>query len=133
MAEQERMTAAQFQQREVPEHARKPAAKPNPGQDVEDALWRALGGAGLLEGAERQFHFARAYGRKWRADIAYPAHRLLVECEGQVHAIKARRIGDLERSSVAAVLGYRIVRCDRTTVQDGRAVEWVRACLKAAP
>jgi very-short-patch-repair endonuclease len=120
-----------------------PAAAPAPkkkaqekratGQATEDALWAALGAADLADGAEVQFPFAWAYGRKWRADVAYPAHLLLIECEGGCHGIEEKRVRDLERASVAAVLGYRVLRVNRKMVDDGRAVEWVRLCLGSTP
>lgn len=105
--------------------------KPKPGEVSEDALCAALDSAGL-KGYQRQYPFAKALGRRYQADVAYLSERLLVEVDGQVHSIKDKRERDCARDSIAAILGWRIVRATPKQVREGLAADWVRAALGRA-
>lgn len=102
--------------------------KPKPGHAAEDALCASLDSAGLV-GYQRQYAFAKALGRRYQADVAYVAERLLCEVDGQVHSIKDKRERDCARDSIAAILGWRIIRATPKQVREGLAADWVRAAL----
>lgn len=106
------------------------STKPD-GSAAENELHEALTAAGFVEGEdfETQYRFAADIGRKFRADFAFPAARLLVESEGQAHSIRATREKDCRRASIAAALGWRMVRICRPMLEDGSAVELVKLAL----
>jgi len=94
---------------------------------------------------EREVVFAAP--RKWRADFGvYEAvgrgnpwgpRVLLVEIDGGAfiggrHSRGAGVEADCEKTSAAAILGYRVIRCTPTQVDDGRALEWIRQALGMA-
>ena len=113
-----------------------PAPKPaDAGLAAELALAERLNEAGLV-GWERQFYWAltertpTGKPQQYHADFAYPKAMLLVEVEGQVHAIKARRAEDCARASLAAALGYRMVRVTKDMIVNGDAVRLVRRALE---
>lgn len=113
--------------------------------DAEWLLGQHLADAGLT--FERQYHYAEPQGRDHRADFAFPLERLLVEVEGGLYGKGApcrlcgRRPGgahgsvtgvlaDLERSKLAAVAGFRVLRVTPAEVNDGTALRWVLAALR---
>ena len=113
--------------------------------DAEWLLGQHLADAGLT--FERQYHYAADQGRDHRADFAFPPERLLVEVEGGLYGKGApcrlcgRRPGgahgsvtgvlaDLERSKLAAVAGFRVLRVTPAEVNDGTALRWVLAALR---
>lgn len=72
--------------------------------------------------------------RKWRADFAFPAHRILIEIEGGVwvngrHSRGAGYSADCEKYSHAALLGYRVFRFTPDMVKSGEAVLMVKEAL----
>lgn len=69
--------------------------------------------------------------RKFQADAAFPAARLLVEVEGQVHSIKGKRHGDVLRRQLAEGAGWRVLSVLPSQVHDGTAVRLVREALAA--
>lgn len=113
--------------------------------DAEWLLGQHMADAGLT--FERQYHYAEPQGRDHRADFAFPPERLLVWVEGGVYGRGApcrlcgRRPGgahgsvtgvlaDLERSKLAAVAGFRVLRVTPAEVNDGTALRWVLAALR---
>lgn len=81
---------------------------------------------------ERQFKFCPTRG--WRSDFAYPAARLLIECDGGAYVQGRHTRGkgfeeDCVKLSTAAALGYRVIRVTRTHIQSGQAVELIRLAL----
>lgn len=113
-----------------------PKVKPvHAGLAPELALAERLNEAGLV-GWEAQFYWALSERtptgkpRQYRADFAYPKAMLLVEVEGQVHAIKAQRAEDCARASLAAALGYRMVRVTKDMIVNGDAVRLVGRALE---
>lgn len=113
--------------------------------DAEWLLGQHLADAGLA--FERQHHYAADQGRDHRADFAFVPERLLVEVEGGVYGkgspcrLCGRRPGgahgsvtgllaDLERSKLAAVAGFRVLRVTPDEVNDGTALRWVLAALR---
>ena len=68
--------------------------------------------------AEFKFHDVR----KWRADFAIPSKCLLIEIEGGIfsggrHTRGAGFIGDMEKYTKAATLGYRVLRYSPTQLR----------------
>ena len=60
---------------------------------------------------EHKFHPAR----RWRADLSYPEHKLIVEWEGAVwsggrHVRPKGFLGDVEKYNAAVLLGWRVLR-----------------------
>ena len=93
----------------------------------------------LAAGWRRDVDFVREYawavdeGRGYRADFAFlRGADVLVEVEGGAHALKRQHREDCERASLAAALGYRVVRVHRSMIDDGTAVDFVRRALERA-
>jgi very-short-patch-repair endonuclease len=71
--------------------------------------------------------------RRWRADIAIPAYRLLFECDGgqfhgghkRGHALSA----DYERQNHAVLAGWRILRFTNQQVLSGEAKAFLKEYL----
>lgn len=93
---------------------------------------------------EREVTFAPP--RKWRADFRIGGD-LLVEVDGVTHFGKnangTMRLGrhqthkgvsaDCEKTSAAAILGYRVIRVTQQQVRDGVALQWIeQACATSA-
>lgn len=58
----------------------------------------------------REYAWALDVGRDFRADLAFPALRLLVEVKGGAHAAgRAKQRADVEREALAVSLGYRLL------------------------
>lgn len=111
--------------------------RPDAGLANESELASRMNDAGLV-GWEPQFYWALAERtptgkpRQYHSDFAFPASMLLVEVDGQVHAIKDKRARDCERASLAAALGYRMIRLNRDMVLDAGpygAVALIRRAL----
>jgi hypothetical protein len=90
--------------------------------------------------------FKFALPRLWRADFAWPTHRLLVEIEGiggraSRHTSVQGYSDDCEKYNAALCLGYRVLRFVRRHLNDGSALHCTRVALgldsldlgKAAP
>lgn len=57
-----------------------------------------------------------AGGRSFRLDLAYPAIRLAIEYDGELHRTQRRARRDLEREALLAADGWTVVRFDAVTV-----------------
>ena len=86
--------------------------KPRPAEVIYPLIGLCRG-MGLAEPVpEWAFHPTR----KWRFDYAWPLHKVALEIEGGIwtegrHTRGAGAMGDLEKYSEAAILGWRIVYC----------------------
>lgn len=105
--------------------------RPRAGLAVENAMRDALVAAGYVEDDDfvRESGWAVEEGRAYRADFRFLGVPLLVECEGGAHSLKRQHRDDCERASLAAALGYRVVRVHRSMIEDGSAVQLVRRAL----
>ena len=70
-------------------------------------------------------------GRKWRADYAYPAQKVLIEVEGGTwsngrHTRGAGYAKDCEKYNRAAIMGWRLLRFTSSMIEDGTAIETIR-------
>lgn len=99
--------------------------KINPQVEYLVGLGRELG----LGEAMREFVFARP--RQFRADLAWPEFRLLVEFEGGVY-IRGRHTrgrgyeNDCYKYSLASILGYTLVRVTSGMINDGKAFKLLK-------
>ena len=94
----------------------------------------------------RQYAFASAHGRKFRADFAWPEHGVIVEVEGGTWGHIRRRDGsesrggrhntpegferDCDRSNLAALLRFRVFRFTAKMVESGKAAELLEMVLR---
>jgi very-short-patch-repair endonuclease len=95
---------------------------------------------GELPEPEREFRFYPL--RMWRADFAWPDHKLLVELEGGIFAKFQRRgqafgwhqsvermLGDIEKYNMAVLLGFRVLRYSGKEVRSGLALREIKCAL----
>ena len=78
---------------------------------------------------ERQHRYVP--GRRFRADFALPAYRLLIEVVGGVYTRQAHGsvtgvLKDIDRLNRGTILGWRMLRVTPQMVEDGTAKEMVR-------
>ena len=88
-----------------------------------------------LPAPEREYRFAPP--RRFRADFAWPDHKLLVEVDGATwsqgrHARGSGIERDAEKYSLAAVHGWRVVRVTRAMVEDGHALGLIEQAMAVA-
>lgn len=81
-----------------------------------------------------EYSFAKAIGRKWRFDYAWPLVKLACEVEGGLwvggrHSRGKGAIADLEKYSEAAILGWRIVYATPQELENGIAIDRVMRAL----
>ena len=112
-----------------------PKVKPaDAGLAAEVALAERMNAAGLV-GWESQFYWAlderSAKGRpiQYRSDFAFVKARLLVESEGGAHTVRRQYEADCRRASLAAALGWRMVRASKEMIVDGTAVALIARAL----
>lgn len=105
--------------------------KDKPKNIGEDLLFFQITSAGLpVPERELRFH----PNRKWRFDFAWPEHALAAEVEGGSWSGGRHTTGkgfeaDCEKYSVAAALGWRVVRATTSQVKSGEALTWVIGAL----
>jgi len=75
--------------------------------------------------------------RKWRFDFAWPEIKLAVEYHGIFGKVKMGHqqiqslLRDYEKSSEAALLGWRLITITSKTVENGQALAWVERAWKS--
>lgn len=77
--------------------------------------------------AEYRFHDQR----KWRADMAWPAQRIILEVDGATwsggrHVTGQGYERDAEKLNTAATLGYRVLRVTPKHIRSGQAIAWIK-------
>lgn len=80
-----------------------------------------------------QFQFCQ--NRKWRFDFAWPSIRLAVEIQGGTftNGRHSRGVGydqDSEKSNIATLLGWRVLRFSTRDLSEGKAIKMVGQFLK---
>lgn len=88
----------------------------------------------LVDGMFRELEFARAIGRKWRFDFAWPARHVALEVEGGTwtggaHTRGAHFESDCEKYAIAAIQGWRVIRATTDQVRTGVAGAWMQRIL----
>ena len=114
---------------------KRPALKRGTESPLEATLALQLRGAGIT-GWEREYRFA--FPRQWRFDFAFPELKIAVEIDGGTwvrgrHSRGAGVRADCEKTSMAALMGWRILRVDTDHVNDGIALRWVQQAVGVAP
>jgi hypothetical protein len=99
--------------------------------DKADELAFQLKAAGI-GGWEREFRFHGE--RRWRCDLAFPARRLAIECEGGLyisgrHSRGAGAEADLEKYAELAIAGWRLIRVSPRQIRNGMALAWIERAL----
>lgn len=97
-----------------------------------------------LPAVEPQLRFAKAIGRQWRFDFAFPQYKLAVEIEGLVvmrlagelvvrgrHASIKGIKDDMEKYNTAALFGWTVLRFQQQDVKPKRAIEMTMRVLAA--
>lgn len=74
--------------------------------------------------------------RRFRFDLAFPAKLLAVECDGGIwnggrHVRGRGVLSDCEKASLAAILGWRMIRVTPQHVKSGEAIQWIEKALAA--
>jgi very-short-patch-repair endonuclease len=82
----------------------------------------------MLPQFEREYRFHPE--RKWRADFAWPEHKLLVEVEGKTYARGRHNRGegyhrDLEKYNNMTLMLFWLLRFDTPMATDGTAVNTI--------
>lgn len=93
------------------------------GRRAENELAAQLDGAGLAGRYEREYRFLP--DRRFRLDFAFVHEMIAVEIDGQVHAIKGRREGDVKRGQIALTHGWTLLHVLPAQVRTGEALELV--------
>jgi very-short-patch-repair endonuclease len=119
------------------------AAGVAPKEGPEDLFARQLEPFKTLR-VERQLRFAKAMGRQWRFDFAFPDFMLAAEIEGIVprrvgrelvvggrHGSVAGIIEDMDKYNVAALLGWTVLRFPQKHVKPRHAIDMTLRVLAA--
>lgn len=94
------------------------------GAEDEATIWKQLVAVGLDAGCVRQYAWALDADppRKFAADFAWPADRLIVEVVGGVHTVRKQWRSDVEREALAVALGWRVLPVHSGMIDDGTAI-----------
>jgi len=127
-------TAAKPKTKTVAKPKTKTVAKVSSESEAEAQLAQAFTDAGLT-GWVQQYRYVK--GRKHRADFAFPEQRLIVEVDGGVYNRKAHGsisgiLRDMERSNLAAVNGYRVMRYTPSVIKSKKQLEKLIEQVKEA-
>ena len=101
--------------------------------DLEATFALQLRSLGVPE-PEREYQFAKALGRRWRFDMAWPDVKVAAEVEGGVwvrgrHTRGAGYVADCEKYNAATMLGWRVLRIPTPMVEDWSGAELVAEML----
>ncbi len=72
--------------------------------------------------------------RKWRMDYSWPQYKIALEIEGGVfiggrHTSGMGFVGDMEKYSEAATLGWLILRCQPKDLLTIKVLDWIVKCI----
>jgi len=102
--------------------------------DLEHELLLQLRAVGLNPKRQYQFHPQR----KFRADFAWPEHRLIVEVMGSTwipntgHTSGRGIQRDYEKSNLAQLMGYTYLQFTRKDIEDGTALSTIEEVIRRA-
>lgn len=76
--------------------------------------------------------------RRWRFDFAFPAKMVAVEVDGGSwiagrHTSGVGFYNDCEKMSVAAAMGWRVLRVTPKQIEEGKALAWIEMALAYHP
>ncbi len=123
----------------------KKATKRKPRQEMstktkKPSTFTALCKAHGLTEPVSEYEFATEIGRKWRFDHCWPDIELALEIEGNVWASvngkKSRHfhgqgiLDDMEKYNWAAILGWRVLRCEPKDIESGKVFELLKAAFE---
>ena len=91
--------------------------------------------AASLPAPERELRFAKAIGRQWRFDYAWPDQKIALEIEGGGfvggrHSTGVGMMADCEKYSWAAILGWCLVRATHRMIKDGIAITLLQEAFR---
>jgi very-short-patch-repair endonuclease len=91
-------------------------------------LLTQIRGDGLPE-PQQEYRFHPV--RKWRADLAWPQQKLIVEIDGGIYSQGRHTRGkgytaDCEKLNAALVSGFHVFRFTTEMVEDGSAIEVIK-------
>lgn len=97
------------------------------------AIFDALCDANGIPRPVYEFRFEPT--RRWRTDIAWPDHGLLLECQGGIfvngrHSRGAAMLKEWEKLNRAAALGYRTIFCQPRDLMKRETLDTIKDCLK---
>lgn len=103
-----------------------------PISQLEELFAFQISGRGLPT-PTREFVFYPS--RKFRFDFAWPSHLLALEVEGGAWSSGRHTTGkgfslDCEKYSLAALLGWRVLRATGEQVKSGQAIAWLEAAIR---
>lgn len=103
------------------------------GSALEERLVLECRGVGLPM-PEREVRFAPP--RRWRFDLAWPAHKVACEVQGGAwvqgrHGRGAGLAADAEKLTAAQIAGWCVVVATGSQVRSGDAVRWIAEALAA--
>lgn len=94
----------------------------------------------LLGLPEPELEYRFAPPRRYRADLAWPAVRLLIEIEGGLHSRKDQGPGrhvrpkgyesDCRKYNLAVLRGYRVLRFTARQIRSGEAFTTIESALE---
>lgn len=101
---------------------------------LEDELAMQIEGAGLPVPSRQCREPWEGTGRRFRGDLCWPGIRLVVEVDGGTwsggrHTTGSGYARDCEKSNLAQLAGWRVLRFDSKMVRDGRALQTVEAAM----
>ncbi len=101
-----------------------------------DAFFAKLKLAGLPI-PKHEYLFAKEIGRKelFRADYAWPNHKVALEVDGGVwtqgrHTRGSGYVKDIEKRNLYALAGYRLIVCVPTTLCSKETIQLIKDVLK---
>ena len=98
--------------------------------DLELALIKQLRLETDLPAFTDDYNFSDVKG--WRFDLCYPDYKVAVELEGEGrHKRWQGFLNDMDKYNHASIEGWFLIRVGREHVDNGLAVEYIRAMLKA--
>lgn len=102
---------------------------------LEASLVNQIQKAGLDDGLVLEFRFHPE--RRWRFDLAWPELKLACEVHGGVftrgrHSRPKGMLNDMEKTSEACIMGWRVVLVSSLEVRNGQALDRVRRLLESS-
>ena len=95
--------------------------------EIEESMAQQIKLLGLPEPV-RQHKYLE--DRRYRADFAWPQHKLALEVQGAVHRITGRFKAEFERRFLLQLHGWTVIEAGGDEVRSGRAAAWLMAMME---